>query len=584
MANRYKCPYCDAKYLRKDLIHHIEKEHEDLLSDQYDSAEHLVYDIVNKTNGHGKCRVCKGPTSWNPKAGRYDILCGKPSCKSYMREQYKKNMIATHGTYNILNDAEQQKKMLANRSISGTYKFQDGGVHSYVGNNERKCLEFLDKVMMIPSKDIDSPGPTIQYEYNGENHFYISDLIYIPYNLIIEVKDGGANPNTKDSPGMRASRQKTIEKERIITNQGIYNYVRLTDNQFVQLIEVFMDVKQALIEGLDKKVVKINEDAIIQEAFDPKYDNEYIYRNMDSDSRSCCGKFMGQNEGNKVVYKRLAHNKRGNPVGFIEVYEDKSLKMLNVLIGVIEGVNKTVVVNTLLFMLLTDDSFIPNGKAYRITINKYDRYLESAITSFGFKLSGEYDRQRIYLYHLNNGYNNSIKPWYYMKELYDSMIKYYRVEYLFNPRIMDINDFALIKKGSDIDFTNYQHKILSNNYMKVYSICALMSGHKTSIHCFNIVQYSDNKFYYMESCMKQYNGIYGSDKLETLLYFVSKRLRDISNNYKDIIYMYEYEYSDKIIGLNNIKFIDYLIDNCETIQYANSIGKVSKKYVFNCII
>lgn len=576
MANKYKCPYCDARYLRKDLIHHIEKEHEDLLPDQYDSAEHLVYDIVNKTDGHGKCRVCKGPTPWNSKAGRYDVLCGKPSCTKYMREQYKNNMIATHGTYNILNDAEQQKKMLANRSISGTYKYQDGGTHTYVGSNERKCHEFLDKIMMIPSKDIDSPGPTIQYEYNGEKHFYISDLIYIPYNLIIEVKDGGDNPNKKDSPGMRASRQKTIEKERIITNQGIYNYVRLTNNQFTQLIEVFMDIKQALIEGSDKKIVKINEESIIQEAFDPKYDNEYIYRNMDSDSRSYCGEFMKQNKDNKVVYKRLAYDKRGNPVGFVEVYEDKSKKMLNVLIRVVEGVNKTIVVNNLLLMLLSDDSFIPNAKAYRIVINKYDKYLEYAITSFGFKLSGEYSGQRIYLFNLNNDYNNGVKPWYYMNELYDSMNKYYKVKYLLNPRIMDIHDFALYKQGSDIDFTNYQHKILSSNYMKVYSICALMIGSETSMHCFNIAKYSDDKFYYLETCMKRYNGIYESDNLKTLLYFVSKRLRDISHNYRDAIYMYGYDYYDDIVGLNNTKFIEYLTNKCEILPYGNSVGRVNK--------
>ena len=30
----------------------------------------------------------------------------------------------------------------------------------------------------------------VEYEMNGKKHFYITDFLYIPYNLIIEVKDG----------------------------------------------------------------------------------------------------------------------------------------------------------------------------------------------------------------------------------------------------------------------------------------------------------------------------------------------------------------------------------------------------------
>ena len=66
------------------------------------------------------------------KAGRYNVLCSNPKCKEHMREEYKKNMLRVKGTYNILNDPEQQKKMLANRSISGKYKFTtDGGELTY---------------------------------------------------------------------------------------------------------------------------------------------------------------------------------------------------------------------------------------------------------------------------------------------------------------------------------------------------------------------------------------------------------------------------------------------------------------------
>lgn len=260
MAKKYKCPYCQDRLIRKDLIDHIDKEHEELIPDGFESAQ-VVYDIVNGTKGSGRCRVCSKPTKWNSNAKRYDVLCENPRCKQKMREEYQKNMLRVHGTYNILNDDEQQKKMLANRSISGTYRFIDGGVVNYTGSYEKKFLEFADKVMQIPSKDIMAPGPTLEYEMDGKKHFYITDFLYIPYNLIIEVKDGGSNPNSKDSEGMRSSRQRTIEKEKLITDRGEFNYLRLTDNQFVQLLEIFMDIKKALLEGDNGKIVRINESA-----------------------------------------------------------------------------------------------------------------------------------------------------------------------------------------------------------------------------------------------------------------------------------------------------------------------------------
>lgn len=256
-SRKYPCKYCNTRLERKDLITHIERKHPEMIPENY-SAARLVYNQINKVD-HGKCRVCGRETSWNEKAGRYDVLCGDPKCKEKLREDYKRNMLRVRGTYNILNNPEQQKIMLANRRISGTYKFADGGLIQYTGSYEKKCLEFMDVVMQIPSKDILSPGPTMEYEFGGEKHIYIPDFYYIPYNLIIEVKDGGTNPNSKTSESMKASRQKTLEKEKIITNQGIYNYIRLTDNDFAQLIEVFMDIKEKLLEGDISKTYNINE-------------------------------------------------------------------------------------------------------------------------------------------------------------------------------------------------------------------------------------------------------------------------------------------------------------------------------------
>ena len=257
MARKYKCPYCNKKYERPKLITHINRVHEDMIPEGY-TATRIVFDVANPNTKH-VCRICGRNVEWNEKAGRYNVLCGNPKCKEAMREEYKKNMIRVKGTYNILNDPEQQKAMLAGRRISGKYKFQDGGIIEYTGTYEKNFLEFLDNVMNIPSSDIMAPGPTIEYEYNGKKHIYIPDFYYIPYNLIIEVKDGGDNPNTRTSSSMTASREKTIAKEKVVSDKGEYNYLRLTNNQFDQFIDILMDIKENITNGnIDTRTMKIH--------------------------------------------------------------------------------------------------------------------------------------------------------------------------------------------------------------------------------------------------------------------------------------------------------------------------------------
>ena len=179
MAKKYKCPYCEKRDERAKLVSHIEKYHEDLMPEGY-SGTRVVFELINHKT-HGTCRVCGKQTGWNEKSGRFDVLCDNPKCKEKMREEYKKNMLRVRGTYNILNDPEQQQKMLANRSISGKYKYSDGTIFTYTGSYEKNCIEFMDQVLNIPSKDIMMPGPTLEYIYNGEKHLYIgSPSIYTP--------------------------------------------------------------------------------------------------------------------------------------------------------------------------------------------------------------------------------------------------------------------------------------------------------------------------------------------------------------------------------------------------------------------
>ena len=146
--------------------------------------------------------------------------------------------------------------MLKNRKISGTYIWSDRTQFSYCGSYEKALLEFLDKVLNCKSEDIMTPGPIIDYIYKGEKHQWIMDLYYIPYNLCFDVKDGGKNPNNRP---MEEYREKQDAKERAIKDQGKYNYIRLTDNDFSQLFEIFFELKMQLIENDTNKIVRINE-------------------------------------------------------------------------------------------------------------------------------------------------------------------------------------------------------------------------------------------------------------------------------------------------------------------------------------
>ncbi len=257
-TRKYKCPYCDYKALRGDIVEHVDKKHSSLIPEDY-SAARAVYDFINGKN-HNVCMICKKPVyDWNEKINRYNNLCEDPKCRARVREIALERHIRVYNKPTLLNDAEHQEKMLAHRKISGSYTFSDGGKITYTGQYEKADLEFMDKVLEIPSKDIQAPGPVLEYEYNGEKHQWITDIYYIPGNLLIEVKDGGSNPNKREMP---VYREKQIAKEEMVTNLGTFNYIRLTNNDFAQLLDILADMKnEALSSETDPKAkIHINEE------------------------------------------------------------------------------------------------------------------------------------------------------------------------------------------------------------------------------------------------------------------------------------------------------------------------------------
>ena len=342
---RIACPLCRRKDFKDKLIRHIEKDHEDIIGEI--SAEQFLYDKTHP--GSGKCIVCGNKTDWNEKTGKYHRVCSNPRCKEELRAKFKKNMIRVHGKVSLLDDAAHQAKMLAHRSISGTYVYSDGTKFTYTGSYEHKAIEFMDKVLHCSSKDIIMPGPVIDYtDQYGNSRQWITDIYYVPYNLIIEVKDGGDNPNNRQMDEYRA---KQVSKEAELIKLGEYNYLRLVDNKFVQLMEVLALLKDQEINepNTTNKIIRINESAVYDDRFftldnteeseeDDNIPIEYdIIRRLSNLKEyaarehmgvGAVGGIVGTMDGNMLVqYTPHKHSFSGEKDGFGVVDDKKSTKL-----------------------------------------------------------------------------------------------------------------------------------------------------------------------------------------------------------------------------------------------------------------
>ena len=258
-----KCPCCGKHYVEKDTLYaHLEEQHNDILKGM--SAAQFYFNTKNKKTS-GACVICGKPTTWNEKTEKYNRLCSE-KCKNIYREQFKNRMVNKYGKVHLLDDANQQKKMLANRSISGTYKWKNRkGETGFTGSYEREFLEFLDLMMEWDPLDIMAPSPHVfQYTSNGKTHIYIPDF-YIPsLNLIIEIKDGGSNPNNHHKI-QDVDKIKEKAKDEVMKDNGIFNYVKVTDKNHVSFLMYLSELKNKNMHLKDDKkdpLVIINESSI----------------------------------------------------------------------------------------------------------------------------------------------------------------------------------------------------------------------------------------------------------------------------------------------------------------------------------
>ena len=272
---KYKCPFCDNRYDRVRMITHIEKKHPEYISDDY-TATRIVFNLVNKKE-KGTCVMCGKESPWNEEKGRYDRFCSPECVKAYTKLADRRLKDVTGKTkQELLKDPEYQNKvMLSHRSISGEYTFQDGSKKKYVGTYEKNFLRFMDVFLNIKSEDIETPGPIIDYEYKGKKHKWITDAYYAPYNLVFDIKDGGDNPNNREMPEYRA---KQDAKEDAIKKLNKYNYIRLTDNKFEQLIQLMMELKELYVDNnsIYDPIIRINESSLNEACKDVETARKFV--------------------------------------------------------------------------------------------------------------------------------------------------------------------------------------------------------------------------------------------------------------------------------------------------------------------
>lgn len=248
----HKCYICENKFKEAIDVHkHILGNHNDMIPKDH-TVERFYY--MQKTGReHGSCVVCKRDTGWNGSTMKYHRFCKDPRCKEKYREVFKQRMIKKHGKVTLLNDPKHQRKMLANRSISGEYTWSDGKKVPYTGSYEKDFLEFLDKFLEFPSEDIIAPSPhTYSYRYGKEDKFYIPDFFIPSLNLEVEIKDGGDNPNNHHKI-QRVDKVKEVKKDEVMRTQKNFSYIKVTNKEYRIFVDLLMDMKESMGEDGEPK-------------------------------------------------------------------------------------------------------------------------------------------------------------------------------------------------------------------------------------------------------------------------------------------------------------------------------------------
>lgn len=230
MANKlFKCPFCDRKYLDKaSLYDHMSSVHSNMMAGL--PAAQVYFNFRNKyalNKTFGKSIISNKPTKFNLTTERYEKFANDAEKEQY-RQLFVQRMRSKYKKDTLLDDPEQQEKMLANRGISGVYVWDDGEKTTYTGSYEKKFLEFLNlNYDWDAPADIEAPAPII-IDYvgsDGKPHFHIPDFYIQSLNMIVNIKS-----STNQGYRLRDIENEKLQDAAIAKTD--YNYVKIYDGNF----------------------------------------------------------------------------------------------------------------------------------------------------------------------------------------------------------------------------------------------------------------------------------------------------------------------------------------------------------------
>jgi len=236
------CPICKKAFISWDsCAEHFEKVHSAVLAGKHITAKQYIFNVRNRLDPFrrfGKSILSGKPTKWNETTGKYERLADNTERQQY-RKMFVDRMMKTYGRATLLDDPEVQKKMLANRKISGKYVWSDGSREfTYTGSYEEDCLRFLDE-LGIPSAEVFAPAPfVVSYKSprDDKEHFYIPDVYIGNLKIVIEVKSA-------ENKHYRA-RDLDIEKAKdFAMSKRNLTFVKVYDKDYTELGET---IKQAI--------------------------------------------------------------------------------------------------------------------------------------------------------------------------------------------------------------------------------------------------------------------------------------------------------------------------------------------------
>jgi len=240
--NKFKCFLCSKGFnysSKAALMSHLQSKHEDELEGL--PAAQVYFNYKNRyplNKKYGTSVLFKKKTKWNPVTERYERFSSEKEKEAY-RAEFVRRMEKTYGKTHLLNDPEVQKKMLANRRISGVYVFEKSGkTLTYTGKYEKDFIKKLDKVFNWNADDIFAPAPkAIKYlDENNVERFYIPDFYIASLDLLVEIKSG-------ENKHYRA-RDLNLElrKDEAARKSGS-RYIKILDKEYEEFFELVMDLR-----------------------------------------------------------------------------------------------------------------------------------------------------------------------------------------------------------------------------------------------------------------------------------------------------------------------------------------------------